>query len=495
MANRSTIPHIGYSNNARWEKWRVKFALAVSAFAALRIFLFAAAFPLFNNTDERFHFATIEVYARGQLPGKELPLIGEDLAKTIAPYASFEYWQTGFQNDLAWRLRTLSEWRNFEAQGPPLYYAIAAAWYKFGALFGLEDAQLAYWVRFLNPLSYGLLVWLSCCFVHRVYPENVFLCVAVPALIAVFPQDVFFGMNRDVISPTLWAGALLLMVDAMEDEQTGDRSLLLASLLVGLGFLLELSNFILYVAWMGTLRCWLVRSQMSARHKTWVISLSAIAASFPPFLWMGRNYLVMGNLTGAQAKVQYLGWTMKPLSEVFHHPLFSFHGLAFFLRWLTSTFWCGEYRWHGLLMRSVVADWFYMLSTAVFLFAFVLTFAHNPRTVSSLQKWVALQAMFAVAGSILFLAAVSVAFDYHNSGYPSRVLPFFVSGRIVSGALLPFVLMYAGGLEAITRKLPRRVAPGAVLACLLLFIAMSEVRVRSVTFSSPYNFFALQSLR
>jgi hypothetical protein len=463
--------------------------------AALRILLFAAAFPLFNNTDERFHFATIEVYARGQFPGKELPLIGDDLAKTIAPYASFEYGQTAFQNDLVSRVRTLSQWRNFEVQGPPLYYVIAAAWYKFGALLGLKDARLAYWVRFLNPLSYGLLVWLSYCFVHRVYPKNVFLCVAVPALIAVFPQDVFFGMNRDVMSPTLWAGALLLMVDAMQDDQTSYRPLLLASLLVGLGFLLELSNVVLYVAWMGTLRCWLLRSQMSARHKSWVTSVSAIAALLPPSLWMGRNYVLMGNLTGAEAKVQYLGWTMKPLSEVFHHPLFSFHGLAFFLRWLTSTFWCGEYCWHGLLMRSVGADWFYVLSSAIFIFAFVLNYACNRRTVSSLQRWFAWQALFAVVGSILFLAAVSVAFDYHNSGYPSRVLPFFVSGRIVSGALLPFVLMYAGGLEAITRKLPWRVAPGVVLACLLLFITLSEIRVRSVTFSSPYNFFALQSLR
>jgi hypothetical protein len=477
------------------QKWRAKFALAISAFAALRVFLFAAAFPLFNNTDERFHFVTIEVYARGQLPGKELPLIGESLAKTIAPYASFEYWQTEFRNDYASRLQTLAQWRNFEAQGPPLYYVIAAAWYKFGAFFGLQDARLAYWVRFINPLSYGLLVWLSYCFVRRVYPENMFLSVAVPALIAVFPQDVFFGMNRDVISPTLWAGALLLMVDTIEDKPTSYRSLLFASLLVGFGFLLELSNFVLYVAWMGTLWCWLRRSQTSARYKSWVTGLSAIAAFVPPLLWMGRNYLVMGNLTGAQAKIRYLGWTMKPLSEVFHHPLFSFHGLEFFLRWVTFTFWCGEYRWHGLLMQSVVADWFYFLSTAVFLFIFVLDFAYRRTVFSSLQKWVAWQTLFAVAGSIFFLSAVSVAFDYHDSGYPSQALPFFVSGRIISGVLLPFMLMYAGGLEAITKRVRRWISPTVVLACLLLLITASEIRVRRAVFSSPYNFFSLESGR
>jgi len=37
--------------------------------------------------------------------------------------------------------------------------------------------------------------------------------------------------------------------------------------------------------------------------------------------------------------------------------------------------------------------------------------------------------------------------------------------------------------------------PGLVLACLLLLITVSEIRVRSVAFSSPYNFFVFQSRR
>ena len=415
----------------------------------------------------------------------------------MVPLASPEYGATldSLNRDYAGRIQHLSQYENFEAQGPPLYYAVAAAWYKLGAILGIHSGPLAYWVRFLNPLFYGLLVWLSYCFVRRVHPENDFLCVAVPALLAVFPQDVFFGMNRDVLSPTLWAGALLLMVDAVAGARSGARSMLLASLLVGLGFLLELSNCVLYVALLSALWSWLHHGQTSVRNKIRVTSLSVTAAFLPPFLWMRRNYVVMGNLTGTRAKLEFLGWTMKPLREMLHHPLFHFDGFRFFVRGLISTFWFGEYRWHDVLMRSVSADRFYVVSTLVFLLIFALNFGWNWRTMPSVQRWVDWQALLAVAGSVLFLAAMSLAFDYHNSGYPSSVHPFFVSGRIISGVLLPFTFLYAGGLETLTERSRRWIPAGAVLACLLLFITVSEIRVRSVVFSSPYNFFAIESRR
>jgi len=42
---------------------------------------------------------------------------------------------------------------------------------------------------------------------------------AVPGLLAVFPQDVFFGVNRDILSPLLVTVALLLLFRAMEKEK------------------------------------------------------------------------------------------------------------------------------------------------------------------------------------------------------------------------------------------------------------------------------------
>jgi hypothetical protein len=146
-------------------------------------------------------------------------------------------------------------------------------------------------------------------------------------------------------------------------------------------------------------------------------------------------------------------------------------------------------------MRSLVADRFYVISSAVLLALFTVGFLARQKSISPLQRLIGFQALFLVASSVLFLAAISLPFDFHDCQYPSRLYPYFVSGRIISSALLPFVLLYAIGLERLTSTFRKWVSPVAVLACIMLFITISEIRMRSVVFSSPYNFFALSGWR
>src|SRR5271166_2684630 len=68
-----------------------KLVIGLSLYAALRILFFAAAFPLTNNIDERFHLMTIQMYAQGHTPGKELPQMDPELARAFLPYWSPEY--------------------------------------------------------------------------------------------------------------------------------------------------------------------------------------------------------------------------------------------------------------------------------------------------------------------------------------------------------------------------------------------------------------------
>ena len=104
---------------------------------------------------------------------------------------------------------------------------------------------------------------------RKVYPSRSFLSLAVPGLLAVFPLDVFFGMNRDVLSPLLCAAALLLMANALTTKTTQYQPLLLASFLVGLSFLVEISNFVLYGALemciRDRLKRWLLRPNFEAQ--------------------------------------------------------------------------------------------------------------------------------------------------------------------------------------------------------------------------------------
>ena len=45
-----------------------KIVLLLCALAAIHVFVFSAAFPLFNNVDEAAHFDLVLKYSRGDLP-------------------------------------------------------------------------------------------------------------------------------------------------------------------------------------------------------------------------------------------------------------------------------------------------------------------------------------------------------------------------------------------------------------------------------------------
>jgi hypothetical protein len=95
------------------------------------------------------------------------------------------------------------------------------------------------------------------------------------------------------------------------------------------------------------------------------IGASLLAGMLPPVLWMARNRAVMGDFTGSQAKVAYLGWTIKPWAEIWQHPIFTLHGAGYFLREVLLKYWRGELVWQGIPMRSAVMDGYYLVSTVL----------------------------------------------------------------------------------------------------------------------------------
>ncbi|MGA9529020.1 MAG: hypothetical protein WBS24_12980 [Terriglobales bacterium] len=479
-------------------------------YAGLRILVFALAFPLFNNVDEQAHLMSIRMYAQGHWPGKDLPLPDAETARLFSLYTAPEYLTTKVQMEefhlddplyhvsrenypyVASRFRTWLKSPNFEAQSTPLYYLAAAGWYRVGEALGMQGWQLAYWIRLLNPAAYVLLVWASYRFVRIVFPGRMFLWLGVPALLAVFPQDVYFGINRDVFSAPITALTLLWMVKAVEKEHAAWR-LAVAALLVALGFLVNVSNCVLYAALAVTLWFWARKSAAKPLAKIAIASGALFASLALPLIWMLHNRAAMGDLTGSRAKIAALGWTMKPVGEIFHHPLFSFGGLFYFLTNLGERFWRGEYVWHLQPMRWPVADWFYLISSVVLVAAFAVQVFRDWKDGTPTQHFAEITAPMLVVTSILFMAAISLPFDFHQCFYPSQEHPFFLSGRIISGALLPFVLMYASGMEFLVKRVGRGASAAAVLLCLMAFITITEFSMREAVFSSPYNYFALRS--
>jgi hypothetical protein len=485
---------------------------AICGYAFLRILIFSAAFPLFNPLDEQDHFETVERYAHGYVPESELPQTGPEMARLFAVYSSPEYLisrqrlravgmdvpvtQMPVELKDSQYQKRFGYWsmeRDTEAQSPPVYYIVAGGWYKLGAMLGAKDWALAYWVRFLNAGVYGFFVWISFLFVKRVYPDRDFLGVGIPAFLAVFPQDVFFGINRDILSPLLVALALLLLFDAMREGVSSYFDLIAGAFLVGIAFLTDVSNCVLFGA-LAVALCVVVKRAVrkGAVQKEFAMMLAAaIAAVVPPALWVARNRLVIGDLTGLKAKIAYLGWTVKPWSEMWQHPIFSLHGSAYFLQEVIKKYWRGESLWEGRAMQWSVADGFYVVSSFLLLAAFATYLAKWSTPENRLSRISGLVSLYLFVASVLFLATISLPFDFHRCFYPSHELPYFVSGRIICGTLLPFALIYLSGFEYLWRPVRSYVHPVIPLAVFLIFVTCSEMFIRRDVFHSAFNFLSL----
>ena len=480
-------------------------------FALIRILIFAAAFPLFNNVDEQDHYEMVYRYAHGFVPGKELPQTDPEMARVFTLYGSPEYFASSElirsrhldmpivelppQMKEVQYQRALDSWlkqTTFEAQSPPVYYIAAGAWYRLGAFLGWREWALAYWVRFLSALVYAAFVWVSSLFIKQVYPDRVFLSIAVPILLAIFPQDVFFGMNRDILSPLLEALVLLLLFRAMEQKSAWKSELIAGAFLTGLSFLTDVSNFVLF----GVLGIVLYKlgarmtNGRGAGREFAAVLAAATAALLPPLLWMARNRAVLGDLTGSRAKTAYLGWTIKPWHDMLQHPILSWHGMNVFIADLIPIYWRGELVWHESPLRWHIADAFYLGSSYLMLAGFALYLWRDNRSPDRSEHLSNYVSLYLVLASVLFLAAISLPFDFHQCFYPSRAYPYFVSGRIISGTILPFALIYLIGLEYLWRPIRKYVHPIFPVVAICVFISCVEISIRSAVFHSNFNFFA-----
>jgi hypothetical protein len=89
------------------------------------------------------------------------------------------------------------------------------------------------------------------------------------------------------------------------------------------------------------------------------------------------------------------------------------------------------------------------------------------------------------------MAAISLPYDFHDCVNPSRAHPFFVSGRIIIGVLLPFAIVYLSGFEAVLKPIRRYVHPLIPFTGFAIFVTVTELIVRADIFHSPFNFFSL----
>jgi hypothetical protein len=228
-----------------------------------------------------------------------------------------------------------------------------------------------------------------------------------------------------------------------------------------------------------------------------VLTALVLCASVPICSWMVWLKLQFGDVSGSTAKIAFLDWTRKPFVEWWQHPIFSPHGLWVFLSDLIATFWRGEVEWHGKRFDWQMADGLYAISSLVFIAAAVFGLRKS-FALSAFQRQAIAVAILIFAAGVAFLGLLSMQFDFGSCVNPSRSHPYFTSGRLLSGAIIPFALSYVYGISCLCRLVTSRfrqtcwidtASPFVVLGAIVLFSQASEILITQPVFASEHNWF------
>lgn len=505
MAQTEAISPAAFSETReRWLIW------LLCVLAAIRVLIFSAAFPFFSNIDEQQHFDLVIKYANWKLP-HGLERYSDESSRYLATFNSPEYllmpnqfpdgkyppppWKQPFDEIrpqllaqvVAWESRT-----NHEVSQPPLYYATAGLWMRLGETTGLHDGYLLYWIRFLNAPIVGLLVWLGFVAAKTIFPDKFFLRLATPTLLAFFPQDALYSIQNDAFSPVCFGAAFVCVLLWLRAERPAISLAVATGLSLSASFLVKTSNLPLVgIAWVVLLLDLGRRTRQANGTKILpVTGILFLAFAVPTALLLIWNKHTFGDFTGSAARIQALGWTHKPFRNWWSHPIFTPHGFWIFSSDILASFWRGEFVWQRHQLASPAADIFYRISSLFFVVAAIvgLILRASYSTESRRALWFSLACCVA---AVAFLGLASISFDFGNCFYPSREHPFITSGRLLTGMMIPFALLYAFGLEVVFSRIKSGCSKALTLLGIVVFTTASEVVVNLPAFSSQYNWFHL----
>jgi hypothetical protein len=485
--------------------------LVLAAVAALRVLAFAAAFPFFSPIDEHRHVDVALKYARGYLPRPGTDAYEPETATLLGMYGSPEYllrpWQRGSAAPPPWKRAPaamldkvensrefLAHRHNLEAYQPPVYYALVGAWYDGGRLLGLRGGYLLYWMRGLNVVAVFLLVIVAHGALRQAFPGNRFVRLGVPVLLAVYPQDVFYYVTQDALSPLLFTAGFFGVLRRARQPGGGAGAYAAVGLLSSAALLTKYTNLALPVVCALCTGYALARRPEARRLRgeggRWLLLWLLIVV--PVGLWLVRNQLLFDDWLGTSLKVERMGWGRKAFAEIWDHPLFTPSGFATFVTDLIPRFWRGQLAWYRTTLAWGGADLVYTVSSLAFLLAAALGLRR--RADSGAEPFVEGMSWIALLVSVACLAGLSLLFVYGEKTDPSQARPYFSHGRLISGAIVPFLVLYLRGIQVACARLPRRAAGAAAWGCvaaLALLISVSEIALHREVFLSEYNAYHL----
>ncbi|HEY5297051.1 MAG TPA: DUF2142 domain-containing protein [Verrucomicrobiae bacterium] len=489
--------------------------------AAVHVFIFCAAFPFFNNMDEIPQFDLVVKYAHGHLP-RGLEPMGEASSLYTMTYNSPEFislpkkfpgghyptpfWKqpgqsqkvlrdAAFQKaDASWRVaKNLPFWTNYESSQQPLYYALAGLWWHAGQWLGLAGLPLVYWVRFLNIFFVAALTWTGYAAARLIFPDQLFLRLGVPAMLAFFPQQTFYSIQNDVLSPLCFGAAFIFLIKLLRAEIPPARLGIFTGVALAATFLAKISNApMLFVAVIAIAFKMFQSAKAGKLRAAWPAFASLIFCAGAPIAgWLAWSKYAFGDWTGAAEKLRFITWTLKPVNEWWPHPIFTLQGFWTFLSGLLVTFWQGEFRWHAQPLDLPVVDAFYVVPTLCFLVLAIIGLAPRFAIATAPQRRALWLSLACVVAGVAFLAFLSIIYDFGICINPSRGHPFLTSGRLMLGTLIPFLLLYLYGINFLLRGEKNKWLRAITLAGIILFMLASEIITDGPVFFSQYNWYHL----
>ncbi|HTV63820.1 MAG TPA: DUF2142 domain-containing protein [Verrucomicrobiae bacterium] len=487
-----------------------KIIFVLCILAGIHVFVFSAAFPFFNSVDEPIHFDLAVKYSQGHLP-RGLETISPESALYLSLYSSLAYlgtsdrlpggqfpsppWMQPVEQVRASLAVNIPAWegqKNYEAAQPPLYYALAGFWWDIGKEIGFQGERLLYWLRFLNVALMMAMVWIAYVVTRAIFPDNMFPRIGAPALLAFMPQTTFYSIENDVLSPVCFGIALVCLVRFWQAEAPTVRLGMATGLALAATGLTKFTNLPL-LAVSGSLILLKIFQLFKSNKLPAAIPSTialAICAGLPMAGWAIWTKHAFGDFTGAEAKIEHLGWTHKPIGEWFHHPIFTPGGFWFFVSGNLSTFWQGEFLWHAKPLAAPAVDFIYAMLSVIFIGTTLVDLSRGSNISDVPQRQILWFAFAAVAGALAFFGFLSLIYDFHNCFYPSRERPYFISGRLWLGALIPFLLLFIYGMDRLLNHFGKA-AKFYALAAMILFMLASETMIDWPVFSNEFNWFHL----
>jgi Predicted membrane protein (DUF2142) len=471
--------------------------LLLSIVATAHVVIFSSAFPFFI-LDEVYHFDLVVKYSHLAVPQKQ-DYAAEESMPYVAVFSTWEYMRT---NDASatplWKLPApqmtpvvLSREQgmrfiNRESTQPPLYYFLEGAVWRLANAMGFHDLLLLYLLRFFNALIVVAVVWLGWFAARLVFPGETFIAIAVPALIAFLPETAFYSIGDDALSPLCFGAAFVGVLCWIRTDFPGILLSAAAGLALAAAFLTKITNLPLIAVALVVLLLKIFLRSKSPRSSSHFASILVLfgCAFLPMAFWAAWCKIHFGDFTGSSGIAKPLGWTIKPFAQWWHHPIFTPSGFCIFLSGNLATFWQDEKLWHGQRLSLVSANWVYILASIVFL----TLAAFQLKKTDSAQRRALLFAFASVAAAFALFGFSSIIYDFHDCVYPSRAFPYFVSGRLMLGMLVPFLLLFTFGLDSALKKFGL-IGKMIVLALFLLFMLGSEIATDWPIFHSQYNWF------